>query len=218
MKVAAFLFDLDGTLVDTEALWTHAIVDFVNERGGETTYEWILPNVIGHNWIDIDRWLHECFPAIGESSPMEDAVELRRHYEKYAVDPEKMVIKPTAEFFRKVARLAPCAIVSGSPHEDIVKAAALCGISDCVTLVLGAGEYAAGKPSPSGFLRAAEILKVKPEECVVIEDSTVGVASGLAAGMQVLALDRSTLVKQNLAGARWTAKSLAGFDIGKEFS
>ena len=58
MKAAAYLFDLDGTLVDTEALWTEAIVEMVNSRGGCTTREDILPHVIGRCWIDIDRALH----------------------------------------------------------------------------------------------------------------------------------------------------------------
>ena len=190
MRVAAFLFDLDGTLVDTEALWTKAIVDFVASRGGKTTYEDILPSVIGRNWLDIDRSLHERFPEIGESSPMHDAVELRAFYEVYATNPSSMRIEGSIAFFRAVSKIAPCAIVSGSPHDDVVAAAKLCGLEDCLSLVLGAGEYAEGKPSPSGFLKAAEILKAAPADCVVIEDSTVGVRAGVAAGMKVIALDR----------------------------
>jgi len=45
-----------------------------------------------------------------------------------------------------------------------------------------------GKPAPDIFLRAAELLKVAPEECWVIEDSKPGVAAGLAAGMRVIAI------------------------------
>ena len=218
MKPAAFLFDLDGTLVDTEALWTKAIVDFVVSRGGRTTYEDILPTVIGRNWLDIDRALHERFPEIGESSAMDDAVELRAFYEKYATDPSSMRIEGSIAFFRAVSDIAPCAIVSGSPHDDVVAAAKLCGIDDRLALVLGAGEYAAGKPSPSGYLKAAELLKASPADCVVVEDSTVGVAAGVAAGMKVIALDRAALVPQTYGGETWRVKDLSEIDVGKEFS
>lgn len=218
MKPAAFLFDLDGTLVDTEALWTKAIVDFVVSRGGRTTYEDILPTVIGRNWLDIDRALHGRFPEIGESSAMDDAVELRAFYEKYATDPSSMRIEGSIAFFRAVSDIAPCAIVSGSPHDDVVAAAKLCGIDDRLALVLGAGEYAAGKPSPSGYLKAAELLKASPADCVVVEDSTVGVAAGVAAGMKVIALDRAALVPQTYGGETWRVKDLSEIDVEKEFS
>ena len=218
MKPSAFLFDLDGTLVDTEALWTKAIVDFVVSRGGKTTYEEILPSVIGRNWLDIDRSLHDRFPEIGESSPMEDAVELRRFYEAYANNPSSMRIEGSIAFFRTVSKIAPCAIVSGSPHDDVVAAAKLCGIDDRLSLVLGAGEYAAGKPSPSGFLKAAELLNVVPADCVVVEDSTVGVRAGVAAGMKVIALDRAALVPQTFKGETWRVKDLSEIDVGKEFA
>ena len=218
MKPAAFLFDLDGTLVDTEAIWTRAIVDFVASRGGKTTYEEILPTVIGRNWFDINRSIHDRFPEIGESSPMRDAVELRAFYDAYATNPSSMRIEGSIAFFRRVSAIAPCAIVSGSPHDDVVAAAKLCGIDDCLALVLGAGDYAAGKPSPSGYLRAAELLKVAPADCVVVEDSTVGVQAGVAAGMKVLALDRALLVPQTFKGETWRVKDLSEFDVGKEFA
>lgn len=218
MKVGAFLFDLDGTLVDTEAIWTRAIVDFVVSRGGETSFEEILPTVIGRNWIDIDRALHERFPVLGDSTAMEDARDLRAFYDRIAGDGESLVIRDSVEFFRRAAALAPCAIVSGSPHDDIIKMARLCGIEPLLKLVLGAGEYAAGKPDPSGYLKAASLLGVDPASCVVIEDSSVGVKAGVDAGMKVIALARPSLVAQTYRGETWNVPSLAEIDFDKEFS
>ena len=151
-------------------------------------------------------------------SPMEDAVELRRFYGRYAADPESMRIEGTIEFFRKASKVAPCAIVSGSPHDDVVAAAKLCGIDGCTALVLGAGEYERGKPSPSGFLRAAEILEVDPRDCVVIEDSEVGVASGVAAGMKVVGLDRARIARQHFTGETWRVSDMSQIDFEKEFT
>lgn len=218
MKPAAFFFDLDGTLVETESLWTRAIVDFVVSRGAKATFEEILPTVIGRNWLDIDRTLHARFPEIGETGEEQDRAELRAFYDARATDPAALRIEPSIAFFRRVSAIAPCAIVSGSPHEDILRAAETCGIADCLSLALGAGEYDEGKPSPSGFLRAAEILNVPPAECVVVEDSTVGVQAGVAAGMKVIALDRATLVKQEFSGETWRVRDLSAFDVEKEFA
>ena len=218
MKPAAFLFDLDGTLVDTEAVWTRAIVDFVVSRGGKTTFREMLPFFVGRNWLDIDRFLHETYPEIGESSAMQDAVELRGFYNRHAGDPRAMRIESSIEFFKKAAAIAPCAIVSGSPHDDIAAAAKLCGIEEQLSLMLGAGEYEAGKPSPSGYIRAAELLGVNPAFCVVVEDSAVGVKAGVDAGMLVLAIDRDIGLPQDRSGATWTVKDLSRFDFNKEFS
>ncbi|MBO7206125.1 MAG: HAD family phosphatase, partial [Kiritimatiellae bacterium] len=52
LKPAAFLFDLDGTLVDTEEAWAGAIVDFLAECGVDMTVERILPSIVGRNWLD----------------------------------------------------------------------------------------------------------------------------------------------------------------------
>jgi HAD superfamily hydrolase (TIGR01509 family) len=198
-------------LVDTEAIWTDAIVGMVNSRGGRTTREEILPDVIGRCWIDIDRALHRRFPEIGESTLEEDAAQLRENFQRcVAAGMAPVIIEGTVEFFRKAAAAAPCAIVSGSPRHDVVAAAERCGIGDLVSLTLGAGDYEAGKPSPSGYLKAARLLGVDPAHCVVIEDSSVGVASGVAAGMKVLALDRRSDVPQDFTSAAWRFRDLSG--------
>ena len=217
MKPAAFLFDLDGTLVDTETVWARAIVDMVVAHGGRTSVGKILELVIGRNWLDIDRTLHEQFPMLGDTTPMKDAIELRKYYERHASEPQTMRIESSIAFFKKVAELAPCAIVSGSPHDDVATAAGMCGIADKVALILGAGDYEKGKPSPSGYLKAAQLLGVNPEACVVIEDSTVGVAAGVAAGMKGIALDRAASIPQHFEGETWRVRDLSELDVEKEF-
>ena len=217
MRPAAFLFDLDGTLVDTEKVWARAMVDLIVAHGGRTSVGAILPMVVGRNWLDIDRALHARFPELGDSTPMQDAIELRRHYARHVEEPQTLRIESSIAFFRKAAALAPCAIVSGSPHDDVAAAAALCGIADHVQLILGAGEYAFGKPSPSGYLKAADLLGVAPVDCVVVEDSAVGVAAGAAAGMRVIALDRANALPQDFRGQTWKVRDLSAFDIEKEF-
>ena len=217
MKPAAFLFDLDGTLVDTEAAWTRAIVDFVVSRGARASVGSVLEMVVGRNWLDIDRALHARFPELGDSTPMQDAIELRRYYARHATEPQTMRIESSIAFFRRAAAIAPCAVVSGSPHEDVAAAVAMCGVADSVALILGAGEYEFGKPSPSGYLKAAELLGVAPARCVVVEDSSVGVAAGVAAGMRVIALDRVREPPQRFAGETWKVKDLSEIDVEGEF-
>ncbi|MCR5414015.1 MAG: HAD family phosphatase [Kiritimatiellae bacterium] len=218
MRPAAFLFDLDGTLVDTETAWAKAMVDMIVARGGCVTLSSLLPLIVGRNWLDIHAAIHEMFPVLGETSAMEDALELREYYRRHAADPASMRIEGSIAFFRKAAAIAPCAIVSGSPAADVKAAAELCGISSLVSLILGAGDYPKGKPDPSGYLCAAKRLGVKPEDCVVIEDSSVGVASGVAAGMKVVALDRRGAVPQVFRGETWRVGDLSEIDAGKEFA
>lgn len=218
MKVEAFLFDFDGTLVDTEEVWCRAIVDFLSSFGISSSIAEIMPNVVGRNWLDIDRRLHELYPVLGETTPEEDAGALRKFYDAYAADMDSMIIKSSIEFFIKASSIAPCAIVSGSLHSYLEEAADFCGIKEKTALILGAGEYESGKPSPSGYLKAAEILGANPANCVVIEDSTVGVKSGIAAGMKVIAIKRSCAVKHDFTGASLIVSDLSEINVSEVFS
>ena len=217
MKPAAFLFDLDGTLIDSEMLWTRAIVDWLADRGQQTTPEAFAPLVFGHSWLDIHATIHAEFPALGRQTPIEDARTLRPYYARLATDPAKLVIPGSGDFFRKAAHLAPCVIVSGSPHDDVLAAAELCGIRHLVKFVLGGEEYGRGKPAPDGFLQAASLLDVDASECVVVEDSSAGVAAGRAAGMRVIGLDRNHVVPQNFAGCEWLVHDLSEIDMEAVF-
>ena len=217
MKPAAFLFDLDGTLVDTEALWTEAIVEWLADRGAQTTGEEIAPVVFGHSWLDIQATLHERFPALPKTGAEEDANTLRPYYARRAVNPASQIIPGAVDFLRKVSRIAPCVIVSGSPHDDVVQAAELCGVENLVRFVLGAEDYGRGKPAPDGYLKAASLLEVDASECVVVEDSTAGVQAGRAAGMRVIGVDRNQRAPQDFAGCEWLVHDLSELDVHAVF-
>ena len=217
MKPAAFLFDLDGTLVDTEALWTEAIVEWLADRGAQTTVEEIAPVVFGHSWLDIQATLHERFPALPKTGAEEDANTLRPYYARRAVNPASQIIPGAVDFLRKVSRIAPCVIVSGSPHDDVVQAAELCGVENLLRFVLGAEDYGRGKPAPYGYLKAASLLEVDASECVVVEDSTAGVQAGRAAGMRVIGVDRNQRAPQDFAGCEWLVHDLSELDVHAVF-
>lgn len=217
MKPAAFLIDLDGTLVETELLWARAIVDWLAERGQTTTVEAFAPVIFGHSWPDIHAAIHTTFPALPKTTPAEDSKTLRSYYDRLAVDPLRLVVPGSVAFLRKAARIAPCVIVSGSPHADVLEAAELCGVADLVKFVLGAEDYGRGKPAPDGFLTAAEMLDVDASECVVVEDSSAGVAAGRAAGMHVVGLDRNPMCPQNFAGSEWLVHDLSELDVDAVF-
>ena len=217
MKPAAFFFDLDGTLLDTEALWTEAIVEWLADRGAKSTVDEIAPLVFGHSWLDIQATLHERFPVLPKAGAEDAARTLRPYDARRAVSPESQVIPGAVSFRRKVSRIAPCVIVSGSPHDDVVQAVALCGVENLVRFVLGAEDYGRGKPAPDGYLKAASLLEVDASECVVVEDSTAGVLAGRAAGMRVIGVDRNKRAQQDFAGCEWLVHDLSELDVHAVF-
>ena len=208
LNPAAFLFDLDGTLIDSEMLWVKAIVGWLADNGISAEEKGIAVLVFGHSWPDIHATLHQRFPSLPRRTADEVAIELRAHYSRLSARPEDIIIRSSVELYRAAAKIAPCAIVSGSPRADVAAAAKLCGIADVTAFVIGAEDYACGKPAPDGYLLAAHRLNVDPARCIVVEDSTAGVRSGLAAGMNVIGLDRNRIVPQDFTGCLFTVNEL----------
>ena len=208
-KPSAFLFDLDGTLIDSETVWTKAIWQWLASHGIDARIETLSALVFGHSWPDIRLALLDAHPGLQGRSPQEDARELRGFYRKLAEDPRRSIIASSVGFFKAAAEIAPCAIVSGSPHDDVEAATRLCGIDSITAFILGAEDYPRGKPAPDGYLAAAARLGVEPSACVVVEDSTAGVRSGLSAGMRVLGLDRNRTIRQDFSGCFATVSDLS---------
>ena len=208
MTAAAYLFDMDGTLVDTERFWSIGLVDMLRADGFDLPYADARSIIWGRSWNSVYADVVSRFPAEGVYSNDDLADRLKPYY-LHAREGADLSIPGSAEAFRALSRRAPCAIVSGSPHDDVAASAQLCGIADVTSFVLGAEDYASGKPAPDGYLMAAKRLDVAPANCLVIEDSTAGVQAGLAAGMKVIGINRNHAIPQDFTGCLFTVTDLS---------
>lgn len=215
MKIKAFIFDLDGTLIDTELLWAEAIVQYLAHHQIKTTLDKLMPLVYGHAWSDIYTALISEFPVIAGIPVDQMAVELRAFFLQLRDNTAGLLIPTSITLLKNLAQEYPVIIVSGSPRIDIEEAVSIMGIKQEVRFVLGSEDYAPGKPSPAGFLLGAKKLGVKPEECLVFEDSQAGVMAAKRAGMYCVALVRpeSNPLPQNFDAADWVLSDLADFSL-----
>lgn len=207
---SAYLFDLDGTLLDTEIVWVRATSAYLAAKGHPVAELFCMQTVYGRSWIDVYADIAAKFPDLDIGLP-EMQREMAEFFYKIR-DKVDVRIAGSIALLKRLSQTTPCCIVSGSPREHIAEAVKLMGAEKCVQFYLGASDYPFGKPHPSGFLAAAARLGVPPGECVVFEDSAVGVAAGKAAGMKVVALSVPGRPRQEIGAADLILPDLSAFD------
>ena len=180
---AGYIFDLDGTLVDTMPLhyraWDEAMravglkcpldEELFYSLGGVPTRQ-VAERIAQHYGlrIDVDRVFHE-----KEKLFME-------------IQKDAKVIAPTVAFAREAAKTRPMAIASGGPRDVVRRSLELAGLASLFKAVVTADDVVHGKPAPDMFLLAAKLLGVEPTRCLVFEDATPGFKAAAAAGMRVV--------------------------------
>lgn len=183
MKLRAVLFDLDGTLADTERQNAEAVAR-VLERAGRPLSDEEREFVIGHGWHEIYHHLVENGGIrFGYEELMHKAGEERVRL----VDEEGLDVLPGAvDTVRRLTARYASAVVSGSSRAEVEAVLRALAVHDCFPWFLGAEDTARGKPFPDGYLLAATRLEVEPAHCLVLEDSTAGIRAARAAGMKVV--------------------------------
>ena len=175
--IEAVLFDMDGTLVDSDAAVERAWRVWAAEYGADPAA--VL--AVAHG-APAERTVRLIRPDL---TAAEVAVAAARQLALQYDDLSDVV--PTAGAHELLAALRlPWAIVTSA---DVRLAKARLGAAGIDPPVLVTVEdVRVGKPDPEGYLRAAGLLGVAPQHCLVVEDAEVGVAAGRAAGAQVAAL------------------------------
>lgn len=202
----AVLWDMDGTLVDTEPYWIAAEFDLAERHGGAWSQEHAL-NLVGNDLLESGRYIrtHMGIDLTAEAIVEEllDGVVARVHQE--------IPWRPGARELLTQLNEAqvPCALVTMSYRrlvEPILEQLSGPGFSAVVT----GDSVSRGKPHPEPYLRAAELLDVRPQDCLAIEDSDTGATSAASAGCTVLCVPHHVPVPPG--PRRILRRSLQGLD------
>jgi HAD superfamily hydrolase (TIGR01509 family) len=183
-EFAAYLFDCDGTVVDSMPLhylaWRQAVSEWGGEFGEELFYEWG-----GKTVADIISGLNS---LLGLSMPAE-ALTRRREELYRELLPELTAVAEVLEVIDEVHGRIPFALVSGGARESVTGSLTAVGLLDRFEVLVCAEDYTRPKPDPEAFLLAAKLLEVAPESCLVFEDTVMGIRAATAAGMASVRVD-----------------------------
>lgn len=178
---AGYIFDCDGTLVDTMPLHYRAWDQAMQRAGLKGTLS------------------EELFYSLGGMPTVKVAAVFAKHYgltidvayvfnhkEELFLEmqAEMKVIQPVVDFARKLHGRSPMSVASGGPKVVVNKTLELMKIADLFPVVVTPEDVTHGKPSPEMFLLAAKKMGVPPEKCLVFEDAGPGFEAAVAAGMQ----------------------------------
>ncbi len=182
MRLEALLWDLDGTLVDSEPVHGLAFAAAIAELG-LTVADDFHDRTLGVNEVKV----HEMLVAETGTDLDLDAWRAVKwaHYRHHAsaIQRRESVAEVAVDW---AARGTPSAIVSNSTAEEVAIALSVTGLDRAFTTAVSFADVTRGKPDPEGYRLAANRLGVAPDTCLVIEDSPVGSAAGLAAGARVV--------------------------------
>ena len=174
----AYLFDCDGTVVDSMPLhhiaWVTALGEWSATFDEELFYAWG-----GKPPKEIIADLNQ---MQGLKMPV-DTVAERKENLYFSLLPRLIPVPEVLEHIDAQYGRIPFAVVSGSNRESIVKSLAAVGLLDRFQVLVGHEDYRRAKPAPDAFLLAAERLRIAPKDCLVFEDTQMGIQGAVAAGM-----------------------------------
>ncbi|MCU1546464.1 MAG: hydrolase [Homoserinimonas sp.] len=207
------LWDMDGTIVDTEPYWMRAEEDLVHSFGGSWTRDDAM-SVVGSDLWDAAR----VFQAHGVD--LDEATIIARLTDQ-VLEQAKVRIpwRPGArELLLQLKDAAiPAALVTMSLRrmaDQIVDAIGF----PAFAAVVGGDDVPEGKPHPAPYLRGAELLGFRAEECVALEDSHTGLASAVASGAATIAVPLHLSIPESSEYTLWPSlegKTVA--DLGTVF-
>jgi HAD superfamily hydrolase (TIGR01509 family) len=177
-RFGAYLFDCDGTIADSMPLhflaWKTALGECGCTFSEDLFYAWGgMPTA-------------QIVATLNERNGMRMAVDqvcARKESLYYELLPQLKAVPEVLEHIEDQQGRIPFAVVSGSTRESVEASLRAVGLAGRFATLVCAGEYQKSKPNPEPFLLAAERLGVKAAECLVFEDTDMGIQAAKAAGM-----------------------------------
>jgi beta-phosphoglucomutase len=212
----AVLFDFDGVLVNSEPLHYRALRDCLMPEGVEISQgEYMRFYLAFDDWRAIKAALerHGVHPTVERVNALAER--------KSDLFDELLATVPffpgARELVESLAEEMPLAIASGALRSEIERILEPAGLLGHFTAIVGAEDVERGKPDPEPYLTAMARLYdkapgLRPDQCVVIEDTMTGITSALAAGMKVVGVAQ-TYPAEQLRAAHLVVDSVATLDL-----
>jgi len=181
----AVIFDMDGVIVDSEPRHERAFLEVVQAIGYGERHGLRFADYVGRS--DQDLWV-DFVKLHNPPQSLEELLRRKRERVIEVIRREQPLFEGLVDLVEKLAGRYRLALASGSERAVVDEVLALEGLSKLFTVSVSGSEIQNGKPAPEIFLKTAALLGVSAGDCCAIEDSKPGVAAGLAAGMQVIAI------------------------------
>jgi beta-phosphoglucomutase family hydrolase len=174
----AYLFDCDGTIVDSMPLhyvaWKTVLAEWGCEFREDVFYAW--------GGMPVAEIIAALNVQNGLTMPVEEVA--RRKESMYCeILPTLKAVPEVMEHIQMSHGKIPFAVVSGSTRASVTRSLEALGILDKFETLVCAGDYTKSKPDPEPFLIAAQRLGVEAQDCLVFEDTDLGIQAATAAGM-----------------------------------
>lgn len=182
MKCKGAIFDMDGLLFDTEAIYQQTWNEIAEKKGIQLPKEFVK-DISGTNGDTMCRVIESYYGVIdGKQIQKECMARIKKKLEIHV--PKKPGVDDILRFFKE--NNFRIAVASSSTKSQIESNLALSGIKCYFDAIVSGSEVKKGKPEPDIFLLAAERIKCRPEECYVFEDSINGIKAGHRAGCKAI--------------------------------
>ena len=181
---SAVLWDMDGTLIDSEPYWMNSEGAFARENNTVWTKQDGL-SLVGMSLYDSSKIIKE---KVGSSLEPEQIIQ-KLTDEVTAQLKQKVIWRPGAKELLTMLRSEniKTALVTMSMHRMAQQVVDAIGF-DAFDVIVAGDDVRQGKPHPEAYLKAAELLGVRPEDCVAFEDSNTGLRSAEAAGTKAVGI------------------------------
>lgn len=192
MNIKGVIFDCDGTLVDSEVISMQVLQQLCAEHGLELSMEEAMESFAGNELAVVlqilEKKLNGQLPA--------DFLDTFRTKQLAELADSLTAIHGAHELVQSLT--VPTCVASNAPLSKVNLCLNITSLDRFFTSdrIFSAYTIEKWKPAPDLFLQAAKELSVSPQNCLVVEDSLFGVQAGVAAGMQVVALDRHSRLRE----------------------